>query len=148
MRIKHLGHVVLYVKDLPTSVQFYADVLGLATYGEIFHGRAALLTSGRTHHELLLIEVCDAPGPLRGRRIGLYHIGWCIGDSTEQLVRAKKELEEREIPIEGMSDHVITHSLYIRDPDGNEVELYVDRPDYDWKNDREWIDDPVRPLEL
>jgi catechol 2,3-dioxygenase len=78
----------------------------------------------------------------------LYHIGWCIGETTEQLVRAKKELEEREITIEGMSDHVITHSLYIRDPDGNEVELYVDCPDYDWKNDREWIDDPVRPLQL
>ena len=148
MRINHLGHVVLYVRDLHTSVEFYSEILGLTTYGDIFRGRAAVLTSGRTHHELLLIEVGEAPGPMRGHRIGLYHIGWCIGDEMKDLIKAKKELESNGIRIEGMADHVITQSLYIRDPDGNELELYVDRPDYDWKNNREWIDDPVRPLHI
>lgn len=148
MRVKHLGHIVLYVRDLQTSVNFYSKILGLETYGEIFDGKVSLLTSGRTHHELLLIEVGNAPGPQVGRRIGLYHVGWCIGDTLQQLVEAKNELDANGIKIDGLSDHVITKSLYLRDPDGNELELYVDCPQYDWRNDREWINNPIRPLIL
>lgn len=148
MKVRHLGHLVLYVRDLETSLSFYRDLLGIGQAGSVFGGRAALLSSGRTHHELLLIEVGDAPGPAQGNRLGLYHVGWCIGDTDDELRQAKKQLEAAGVSIEGVSDHVITHSLYVRDPDGNEIELYVDVPDYDWKQDTEWIDDPVRPLDL
>ena len=61
-----LGHLVLYVRDLSKMVEFYRDIVGLSVVGTIFEGRAAALTGGRTHHELLLIEVGDAPGPLVG----------------------------------------------------------------------------------
>jgi len=64
-----LGHVVFYVRDLDKSVAFYTDVVGLGVKGRIFNNRAALLSGGRSHHELLLIQVGDAPGPLSGRRI-------------------------------------------------------------------------------
>ena len=148
MRTRHLGHVVFYVKDLQGSLVFYRDLIGLRLIGEAFGGRAAILSGGRTHHELLLIEVGDAPGAPTGRRVGLYHVGWCIGDSDQELRAAKAELEAAGVVIEGMSDHWISHSLYLRDPDGNEIELYVDVPEYDWNTRKEWLDQPVRPLVL
>ncbi|MCA9477205.1 MAG: VOC family protein [Nitrospira sp.] len=94
MQAQYLGHVVFYVKDLETSLSFYRDVVGFQEIGRIFDGKAAALTSGRTHHELLLIEVGDAPGPPPGRRRGLYHIGIKIGDSLDALRAAKQELED------------------------------------------------------
>ncbi|MGB1109114.1 MAG: VOC family protein [Gammaproteobacteria bacterium] len=148
MKIKHLGHVVLYVRDLQRSLSFYRDLLGLEAKGDTFNGRAVMLTSGRTHHELLLLQVGEAPGPMTGRRLGLYHIGWCVGDSDDDLREARDRLLEAGVTIEGQSDHWISHSLYLRDPDGNELELYVDVPDYDWENRDEWVREPVRALRL
>lgn len=143
-----LGHVVLYVRELRRSLAFYRDVVGLNVVGEIFDGRAAMLSGGRTHHELLLIEVGNAPGPLSGRRIGLYHIGWKIGDSLAQLRAMKQRLEQHKVDIDGVSDHTVSQSLYVRDPDGNELELYVDDPAIDWAADRSWMETPVKPLRL
>jgi len=65
------------------------------------------LASGRTHHELLLIQVGDTPGPPSGRRRGLYHIGITVGDSLEELRVVKRELEQAGVPIDGMSDHTV-----------------------------------------
>ncbi len=144
----NLGHVVFYVRDLETSVRFYSEVVGLDLSGMIFNGRAALLSGGSTHHELLLIQVGEAQGPLRGKRIGLYHVGWKIGDSTADLKALYNRLNELNYPIDGLSDHTISHSIYLRDPDDNEVELYVDNPDYDWRNDVSWMEAPVKPLNL
>ncbi len=143
-----LAHVVLYVRDLERSLRFYRDLVGLQVVGSIFGGRAAMLTGGRTHHELLLIEVGTAPGPLQGRRIGLYHVGWKIGESLEVLRAMKARLEQAGVPIDGISDHTVSQSLYVRDPDGNEIELFVDDPRVDWRHDKSWIAEPVKPLRL
>ena len=143
-----LGHYVLYVKDINRSVSFYRDIVGLDVAGETFGGRAQALSGGRTHHELLLLEVGQAPGPMQGHRIGLYHVGWCIGQDDEQLKAALARCQEHQVRIVGLSDHGISHSLYILDPDGNEVELYVDVPEFDWKSDDSWLEHPVRPLHL
>lgn len=148
MQAQYLGHVVFYVKDLETSLSFYRDVVGFREIGRIFDGKAAALTSGRTHHELLLIEVGDAPGPPPGRRRGLYHIGIKIGDSLDALRAAKQELEDAGVRISGMSDHTVSHSLYLHDPDGNEVELYVDVPGVDWKKDPMAVLSPIKPLHI
>ncbi len=148
MKAHYLGHVVFYVKDLERSLGFYRDLLGFNEVGRIFNGAAAALTSGRTHHELLLIQVGDAPGPPNGRRRGLYHIGIKVGDSLDELRKAKMELEHAEIAIDGMSDHTVSQSLYLRDPDGNEVELYVDDDETIWKNDPAAVVSPIKPLRL
>ena len=66
MKAHYLGHVVFFVKDLARSLAFYRDLLGFQEIGTTFGGAAAALTSGRTHHELLLIEVGAAPGPPAG----------------------------------------------------------------------------------
>ena len=148
MNAHYLGHVVFYVKDLGRSLGFYRDLLGFKAVGRIFNGAAAALTSGRTHHELLLIQVGDAPGPPPGRRRGLYHIGIKIGDSLDELRQAKGELEQAGISIDGMSDHTVSQSLYLKDPDGNEVELYVDADESIWRNDPAAVVSPIKPLHL
>lgn len=141
-----LGHVVLYVRALDAAVAFYRDIVGLELVGRIFNGQAAMLSGGSTHHELLLIEVGDAPGPLQGRRVGLYHIGWKIGEDLAQLRALHERLTAAAYPIDGMADHTVSQSLYLRDPDGNELELYVDDPRVDWRRDRAWMEAPVKPL--
>jgi catechol 2,3-dioxygenase len=141
-----LGHVVLYVRDLEQSVKFYVQVVGLQLTGKVFRGRAAILTGGRTHHELLLIEIGEAPGPLTGRRLGLYHVGWKVGDTIEALAQAQEQALAAGYQIDGAADHAVSKSLYLRDPDGNEVELYVDDPAINWREDTSWLEAPVKPL--
>lgn len=148
MKAHYLGHAVFYVRDLAESLRFYRDLLGFREVGLAFGGKAAALTGGRTHHELLLIEVGDAPGPPPGRRRGLYHIGVKVGDSLDELRRAHAELVRGGVAIDGMSDHTVSQSLYVRDPDGNEVEVYVDAPGDLWKRDPQSVLAPVRPLRL
>ena len=143
-----LGHVVFYVRNLQTSVKFYSRAVGLTVSGTIFNGRASLLTGGRTHHELLLIEVGDANGPLAGNRIGLYHVGWKVGESLDELRKARERVIDLGYSIDGQSDHTVSQSLYLRDPDGNEIELFIDNPDFDWRSDTSWMDAPVKPLVL
>jgi catechol 2,3-dioxygenase len=148
MKAHYLGHVVFYVKDLERSLGFYRDLVGFKEVGRIFNGAAVALTSGRTHHELLLIQVGDVPGPSSGARRGLYHIGIKVGDSLDELRRAKRELEDVGIQIEGMSDHTVSQSLYLKDPDGNEVELYVDADASIWTRDPAAVVSPIKPLHL
>ncbi len=148
MKAHYLGHVVFYVRSIERSLQFYRDLLGFTEIGRIFDGKAAALTSGRTHHELLLIEVGDAPRAPSGRRLGLYHIGIKIGDSLEELRKAKQELEGAGLPLIGMSDHTVSQSLYLTDPDGNEVELYVDADPAIWRSDPAAVLSPIKPLDL
>ena len=143
-----LGHVVYYVKNLEASLKFYHEAVGLEVSGKIFNGRAALLTGGRTHHELLLIQVGEATGPLAGKRIGLYHVGWKIGESLQELRQARDSILEQGYQIDGLSDHTMSQSIYLRDPDSNEVELFVDDPSFDWESDTSWMAAPVKPLLL
>jgi catechol 2,3-dioxygenase len=150
MEVKELGHLVLYVRDLERSAAFYGDVLGWApAFPAVPGGPVAAFTSGRTHHELLLIEVGEgAASPPRGRHTGLYHFGLRIGDTDEELRQALGRLQDAGVTVVGASDHTVTHSLYILDPDGNEVELYIDVPGVDWKSDPALVMAPVKPLVL
>jgi catechol-2,3-dioxygenase len=147
MEIRELGHVVLYVRDLERSRAFYRDVLG---FREIFAApSAAAYSSGRTHHELLLIGVGPDAQPIpHGRRVGMYHFGLKVGDSDDELRAARAAVLGAGATMVGSSDHVVTHSLYLLDPDGNEVELYVDMPGVDWKSDPSLMMTRPRPLQL
>jgi len=155
VEVKELGHLVLYVRDLPASVRFYRDVLGWQPIMGAdkdtlpFQAAAFSAPSQRTHHELLLIDVGpDAAALPEGRRVGLYHFGLKIGDSDDDLREALATLRENGVPVLGASDHTVTHSLYIADPDGNEIELYIDVPGVDWKSDPGLIAAPIKPLQL
>lgn len=149
MEIKELGHLVLYVRDVERSRRFYRDVLGWREIGSAFGGQAAAFSSGRTHHELLLIQVGDDATPIPpGRRVGLYHFGLKVGETDDELREALATVQQAGVKVVGAADHTVTHSLYIEDPDGNEIELYIDVQPADWKTDPEKVLAPVRPLQL
>jgi catechol 2,3-dioxygenase len=155
MEVKELGHLVLYVRNLERSASFYRDVLG---WRQVLPGEgepvspgfpAAAFSSGRTHHELLLIEVGDDAQALpRGRHVGLYHFGLKVGDTDDELRDALARLQEAGVTVVGATDHTVTHSLYILDPDGNEIELYIDVAGVDWASDPALIGAPSRALRL
>jgi catechol-2,3-dioxygenase len=155
VEVKELGHIVLYVRDVERSSKFYRDVLGwrqvLPEPGQPSGLPMAMFSapSQRTHHELLLIEVGpDAAAQPEGKRVGLYHFGLKVGDSDDELREALARLREAGTPVLGASDHTVTHSLYIADPDGNEIELYVDVPGVDWRGNPTLIAAPIKPLRL
>lgn len=145
MQIKELGHLVLYVTNLTRLADFYRDTLGFAEISR--DQQTALFSSGRTHHELLLIEIGGTPKVKHGVEPGLYHIGFKIGDGTESVKQAYTELVAKGVPIVGSADHSVTHSLYILDPDGNELELYADVSD-EWKVNPRAILRPTQYLPL
>jgi catechol 2,3-dioxygenase len=146
MKVQELGHVVLYVRDVERSAAFYRDALGFRQIWSA--GPAAAFSSGRTHHELLLIEVGPDATPIpAGRRVGMYHFGLKIGETDDDLREALTALHEHGAAVVGAGDHGFTHSLYLLDPDGNEIELYVDVPGVDW-DDPSLMAAPTKPLRL
>ena len=147
MKTQYLGHVALFVQNLERSLKFYRDLLGFAEVGRMFDGKAAALSGGRTHHELLLLETGGVKEPSASREPGMFHLGFKVGDSLGELRAAKKDLEAGGVAIEGQSDHVVSQSLYVRDPDGNEVEIYVDADPAIWKENPAAVLN-VKPLVL
>ena len=148
MEIKELGHIVLYVRDLERSRRFYRHILGWKEIAGSDH-QMAMYSSGRTHHELLLIEVGPNAAPIpSGRRVGMYHFGLKVGTTDEELRGALETLEEAGANVVGSADHGVTHSLYITDPDGNEIELYIDVQPEVWREDPQAVLAPPRALRL
>ena len=90
----------------------------------------AFFSSTEDHHDLAIMKIGeDAPGP-EPNRVGLYHFAYQLG-SFDELKEAYRFLKEKEVTIAGMGDHGATKSLYFFDPDGNEIEVYCDAPEYE-----------------
>jgi catechol 2,3-dioxygenase len=124
---QEVGHVVLKVRDLERSTAFYQGVLGFRKVGEI-PGRMAFFTAtGSNHHDLAVMAVGrNAPDPPPGA-VGLYHVAIRL-PSDDHVRRAFRALSEAGAEVVGASDHGVSHSLYLKDPDGIELELYADVP--------------------
>ena len=146
MKIQSLGHVVLKVSDLARSEQFYSGVLGMpvcARFDE--QGMQMTFFSVGNHHDLAVYKVRgrgDAPAE---DAIGLHHVAFCIGDSLDELIAAKEDLDAAGVAVDPV-DQDVTKSLYFNDPDGHLVEVYVNVSD-GWREDPQRIAQ-VRPLEL
>jgi len=133
MQIQSLGHAVVKVRDRERSERFYNGLLGMPIINRT--ERMTFFSLGN-HHDLAIAEVGEeAPLP-EPNAVGLAHLAFCLGRDFEDLRAAKALLDAEGIatrPIE----HGKTYSLYLADPDGNGIELYVDRYD-------DWRDSPVQ----
>ncbi len=131
-----IGHVHLKVADLDRALAFYRDILGFQVTQRYGQG-AAFLSAGGYHHHIGLNtwESLGGAAPAPGTT-GLYHVAILYPD-RRTLGDALRRLAEAEWPLDGASDHGVSEALYLRDPDGNGVELYRDRPDAEWPRDAE-----------
>ncbi len=126
LKVRELGHVSLFVKDLEASIRFYGDVLGLKDVGRGKNGRIAFFSAGPHHHDLS-IEAARADGAERPRGApGLYHIAFQVGTTREALDAARRWVATHGLTAFGEMDGKESASFSIRDPDGHEIELYVD----------------------
>jgi len=129
-----IGHVHLKVADLDRAIAFYSGVLGFELqqkYGD----QAAFLSAGGYHHHIGLNtwESRDGTPPPAGHT-GLYHTA-ILYPARRDLADALRRLTAAGIALDGASDHGVSEALYLRDPDGNGVELYWDRAPQDWPRD-------------
>ncbi|MFD8789105.1 VOC family protein [Kitasatospora sp. NPDC059599] len=147
-RVHQLGHIVLYVSDLKRSLAFYRDALGWPVILQDPRG-FAIFRAGHTHHDLVLMEVGKHAKPIpRGRRLGMFHFGVKVGDSDDDLRAVLARLRTMpDITINGLVDEGFAHCIYLTDPDGNDVELYVDIPGQTWDPPEKLLG-PRRPLHL
>jgi catechol 2,3-dioxygenase len=123
---ERIGHVVIKVRELERSRKFYTEVLGMDVMMELPMIPAVFLANNRRdHHEIALFQVgADAEGQ-RARQIGLSHIAFRLRNEDD-LRAAYKEFKEKGVPISFTVDHGVTKSIYFRDPDGHELEVYCD----------------------
>ena len=131
-----IGHVHLKVADLERALHFYRDVLGFEVTQRM-GSQAAFLSAGGYHHHIGLNTWESAGGgrPARGTT-GLYHVAILYPTRTE-LADALRRILDAGIPLDGAADHGVSEALYLRDPDGNGVELYRDRPADEWPRARD-----------
>jgi catechol-2,3-dioxygenase len=131
--IKRLNHLVLWVRDAQRSLAFYRDVLGFSIV-EMPSPQAVFLRANGSdnHHDLGLFGIgSDAPAPSHGQQVGMYHAAWEVA-TIQDLARARDALLQAGA-LAGESDHGNSLSLYIKDPDGNEMEVFWMLPREEWE---------------
>jgi catechol 2,3-dioxygenase len=130
--VSRVGHLVLRVHDLADSLAFYEGVLGLREVArrDFGEGPMAFLSTGNAHHDVALVQV-EGSAPSGS----LHHFALKVGDSLSDLSRARAALEAKGIGVHMVLDHRVSQGLYVSDPDGNLIELYVDAPEQLWRED-------------
>ena len=124
VKARKLGHVVINVSDLDASIDFYQKAIGADVVSLNRDSKIAFMSLGHQHHDIALVQRATGPAP-DATQPGLVHMAWQLGDFAE-LQAAYKELTVAGIAAEPIQ-HNVTNSLYLRDPDGHLVEIYVDR---------------------
>jgi catechol 2,3-dioxygenase len=129
-----IGHVHLKVGNIERSLGFYRDILGFEVtqwYGE----DAVFLSAGGYHHHIGLNTWMSKNAPPAPRNAaGLFHLA-ILYPERRDLAQALRWVIDAGYPLDGASDHGVSEALYLRDPDGNGVELYHDRPEEQWPRD-------------
>ena len=121
LKAERTGHVVLNVRDVEVSTNFYVDVLGFVKTLEI-PGRGTFLSCGTMHHDLAVFKAEEDAGPVTHSDLGMQHVAFQV-ESYEMLTKFYHRLKELGL-VERTVDHTITKSVYFSDPDGIRLELY------------------------
>ena len=126
-----IGHVHLKVADLERALKFYCGVLGFELQQK-FGTQAAFISAGGYHHHIGLNTWESAGGsPPPPRSTGLYHVA-ILYPTRALLADAVRRVLAAGVELDGAADHGVSEAIYLRDPDGNGVELYRDRPESEW----------------
>jgi catechol-2,3-dioxygenase len=130
--ITRLNHVVLYVRDARKSLAFYQGVLDFQPTSPPTDRGVFLRASGsENHHDIALFSIgADAPGPTRGQQVGMYHAAFEVA-TIQDLAQAREKLLAAGALV-GETDHGASFSLYVHDPDGNELEIFWLLPREEW----------------
>ncbi len=144
MKVQALGHVVVRVRNQQRAEEFYNGVLGLPICARLDDPSMTFFTLGN-HHDFAVEVVGDDAETPGETSVGLAHVAFKIGESTDELREAKSHLESAGVKVLPV-DHEVTQSLYFSDPDGNTVEVYVDASDV-WKQEPQRVAQ-AEPLEL
>jgi catechol 2,3-dioxygenase len=123
MKIEALGHVVIRVRDLERAESFYHGLLGIPVSARAPQWSMVFFTLGE-HHDFAISAVGEAADVPGDKTLGLDHLAFRISGGIDALRSAKARLEAAGVAAAAF-DHTVTKSLYVRDPDGNLVELYV-----------------------
>ena len=126
-----IGHVHLKVADLDRALDFYCGILGFELMQK-YGAQAAFVSAGGYHHHIGL-NTWESQGgrPPPPGTTGLYHLA-ILYPTRSDLADALKRLVANGVQLDGASDHGVSEALYLRDPDGNGIELYWDRPKAEW----------------
>ncbi len=126
-----VGHIHLKVADLDRAIAFYRDVMGFEVQQQMGK-QAAFLSAGGYHHHVGLNTWESAGGtpPERGRT-GLYHVAFLYPDRAA-LAETLRSVLDAGVTLDGAADHGVSEAIYFRDPDGNGIEIYRDRPQSEW----------------
>ncbi|WP_300060785.1 VOC family protein [uncultured Roseobacter sp.] len=131
-----VGHVHLKVADLERAIGFYRDVLGFEVMQRFGTDAAFLGADGYHHHVGLNTWHSQGGTPPPNGHTGLYHAAFLYPD-RRGLALALRRVVDAGIPLDGAADHGVSEAVYLRDPDGNGVELYRDRAPEDWPRDKD-----------
>jgi catechol 2,3-dioxygenase len=142
-----VGHVHLTVSNLERALEFYRDALGFEITQRYGTGAVFLSAGGYHHHVALNTWAGEGAAQPPTGRTGLYHFA-LLYPNRRELARAFKRLFDHGVAIEGASDHGVSEAIYLRDPDGNGVELYRDRPPEEWPRTNGQLRMTTGPLDL
>ena len=150
---RKLGHVVLNVSSLARSVPFYESCLGITQVAQLGEAKRKIVGAemvffsfGDSHHDLALREV-PLGASVVPETLGLAHVAFKIGEGLAQLHAHAAHLRAQGIDFAFTRDHIVSQSVYVRDPDGILVEMYVDAAPEIWRNDPSLVASTL-PLDL
>ncbi len=132
MEIKRVGHVVIKMRDLEKAKQFYQGVLGMKIGNERPYG--IFFRFGDYHHDIAVFKTSPDADPPKEDQVGLVHVA-LVAEDVHAVRRIYERCKEMGVEIVGTNDHAITKSLYIRDPEGNNIEIYAEVPEYNWREE-------------
>jgi catechol-2,3-dioxygenase len=124
--LRNLGHVVLNVRSLPVSTRFYCEALSLTEVGRNAERGLVFLSFGVNDHDIALREVEPTAAGHDESAVGLRHVAFRIGAALADLRAFMAHLDARQIPIRRVQEHLVSTSIYFSDPDGIELEGYVE----------------------